>query len=81
MNRRDQILRKVRKSKSNNDWKPYKTLRNKCDRKIKKAKSNHLKKRLMITSVNQRNFGHKLKAFFLENENQWQTYHLIKVLV
>ena len=35
----------------------------------------------MITSINQRNFGHKLKVFFLENHNQWQTYQLINVLV
>ena len=43
MNRRDQTLRKARKSKSNEDWKSYKTLRNKCNKKIKKAKSNHHK--------------------------------------
>ena len=39
------------------------------------------KKRSMITSINQRNFGHKLKTFFLENHNQWQTFQLINVLV
>ena len=26
----------------------------------------------MITSINQINFGHKLKTIFLENQNQWQ---------
>ena len=26
----------------------------------------------MITSINQINFGHKLKTIFLENHNQWQ---------
>ena len=43
MNRRNQTLRKARKSKSNDNWKSYKTLRNKCNKKIKKAKSNHHK--------------------------------------
>ena len=43
MNRRNQTLRKVRKSKSIDNWKSYKTLRNKCNKKIKKAKSNHHK--------------------------------------
>ena len=62
-------------------WKSYKTLRNKCNEKIKKTKSNHHKKCPMITSINQINFGRKLKTFFLENHNQWQTYQLINVLV
>ena len=35
----------------------------------------------MITVIHQINFGHKLKKFFLENHNQWQTYQLINVLV
>ena len=35
----------------------------------------------MIASINQRNFGHKLKMFYLENHNQWQTYQLINILV
>ena len=46
MNRREVTLRKARKSKSNDDWKSNKTLRNKCNKKIKKAKSNHHKKAL-----------------------------------
>ena len=70
MNRRDQTLRKARKSKPNDDWKSYKTLRNKCNEKVKKTKSNITKMCSMITSINQRHFGHKLKTFFLENHNQ-----------
>ena len=33
----------------------------------------------MITSINQINFDHKLKTFFLKNHNQWQTHQLIKI--
>ena len=39
-----ETLRKARKYKSNEDWKSYKTLRNKCNKKIKQTKSNHHKK-------------------------------------
>ena len=66
MNRCEQTLRKARKSKSNDDWKSCKTLRNKCNKKFKKPKSNHHKNVIiitMITSISQRNFGHKLKCF------------------
>ena len=66
MNRRDQTLRKARKYKSNDDWKSNKTLRNKCGKKIEKAKSKH-HKRMLNDNINKRNFGHKLKTFFLEN--------------
>ena len=38
MNRRNQTLRKARKSKSDYDWKSHKTLRNKCNNNIKKPK-------------------------------------------
>ena len=81
MNRRDQTFRKARSSTSIDDWKSYKTLSNKCNTKIKKAKSNQHKKPSMTILINQRNFSHKLKRFFLENRNQCQTYQLIKVLV
>ena len=44
MNRHDQTLRKARKSKSNDDWKSYKTLRNKCNKKIIKFLIKRLRK-------------------------------------
>ena len=81
MNRRNQTLRNTRKSNSNDYWKSYKILRKKCNKQIKKAELNHPRKRSMLTSVNQRNFGHILKTFFLEHHYQWQTYQLINVLV
>ena len=64
MNRRDQILRKVRKSKSSNDWKPYKTLRNKCDRKIKKVKSDHHKKALNDNINKPKKLWSQIKSVF-----------------
>ena len=38
------------------------------------------KKHSMITWINKRNFGHKLRASSLKNDNQWQMYQLINVL-
>ena len=35
MNRRDQLLRKARRSKSDYDWNEYKRLRNRCNNDIK----------------------------------------------
>ena len=64
MNRRDQTLRKARKSKSNEDWKSYKTLRNKCNKKIKKAKSNHHKKVLNDNINKPKKFWSQIKSVF-----------------
>ena len=82
MNRGDQTLRKARKSKSNNDWKSNKTLRNKCNKNIKKAKSNH-HKRVLNDNINKsKKFWSQIKnAFPGKYHNQWQTYQLIKVPV
>ena len=82
MNRGDQTLRKARKSNSNNDWKSNKTLRNKCNKKIKKAKSNH-HKRVLNDNINKsKKFWSQIKnAFPGKYHNQWQTYQLIKVPV
>ena len=63
MNRRDQTLRKARKSESNDDWKSNKTLRNKCNKKIKKAKSNHPKK-VLNDNIN------KPKKFWAHRKSQ-----------
>ena len=64
MNRRDQTLRKARKSKSNDDWKSYKILRNKCNKKIKKTKSNHHKK-VLNDNINKPNkFWSQIKNVF-----------------
>ena len=64
MNRRDQTLRKASKSKSNDDWKSCKTLRNKCNKKIKKAKSNHHKKVLNDNINKPKKFWSQIKSVF-----------------
>ena len=62
--RREQTLRKARKSKSNDDWKSYKILRNKCNKKIKKTKSNHHKK-VLNDNINKPNkFWSQIKKRF-----------------
>ena len=81
MNRRDQTFRKARKSKPNDDWKPYKTLRNKCNEKIKKAKSNHHKKVLNDNINKPKKFWSKIKNFFPGKSQSMATYQLINVLV
>ena len=63
MNRRDQTLRRARKSKSNSDWKSNKTLRNKCNKKIKKAKSNYHKK-VLNDNINKPKFWSEIKNVF-----------------
>ena len=63
MNRRDQTLRRARKSKSNDDWESYKTLRNKCSKKIKKAKSNYHKK-VLNDNINKPKFWSEIKNVF-----------------
>ena len=80
MNRRDQTLRKARKYKSNDDWKSNKTLRNKCGKKIEKAKSKHHKNVLNDNRNKPKKFWSQ-NAFPGKYHNQWQTYQLINVLV
>ena len=64
MNRRDQTLRKASKYKSNDDWKSCKTLRNKCNKQIKKAKSNHHKKVLNDNINKPKKFWSLIKNVF-----------------
>ena len=63
MSRHDQILRKARKSKSNDDWKSYQTLRNKCNKEIKKAKSNHHIKALNHNTNKPKKLWSQIKNF------------------
>ena len=64
MNRRDQTLRRARKFKSNDDWESYKTLRNKCNKNIKKAKSNYHKKVLNDNINKPKKFWSEIKNVF-----------------
>ena len=80
MNRRDQTLRKARKSKSNDDWKSNKALRNNCNKKVKKAKLSHHKKVLNYIINKPKKFWSQIKNVF-PGKSQWQTYQQINVLV
>ena len=64
MNRHDQAFRKTRKFKSNDNLKSYKTLRNKCNKKIMKAKSNHHKKALNYNINKPEKFWSQIKNVF-----------------
>ncbi|XP_057299399.1 uncharacterized protein LOC130630019 [Hydractinia symbiolongicarpus] len=44
MNTRDQLLRKARKSNKGSDWSAYKTLKNRCNNRIKYARQKYHKK-------------------------------------
>ena len=57
-------MRKARKSKSNDEWKSYKALRNKCNKKIHKAKSNHYKKVLNDIINKPKKFWSQIKNIF-----------------
>ena len=70
MERPGQTSRKARKSKSNDDWKIYRTWRNKCNKKIQKAKSNHLKEALNDNMNKQKKFWSQIKSVFPQ---KWQS--------
>lgn len=65
MNRHNQTLRKAKNSKSDDDWKSYKTLRNKFNEKIGKVKSNHHKGGLNYNIKKPRKFQSQIKNIFL----------------
>ena len=64
MDRPSQTSRKARKSKSNDDWKTYRTLRKKCNKKLKKANSNHLKEARNDNMNKQKKFWSQIKSVF-----------------
>ena len=72
MNRCNKTMKKARISKSN-DWKSCKTLRNKLNNKIKKAKSNHHKEMLNNNINNPKKFWSEIKKVFPGNLNLHQT--------
>ena len=43
MNERDQVLRKARRTRSENTWSTYKRLRNSCNNMMKQARSKYHK--------------------------------------
>ena len=64
MNNRDKQLRKARKSKNESDWANYKRSRNKCNKVIKRAKSNHHQKILNENVSNPSKFWKAISSVF-----------------
>ena len=64
MNERDQVLRKARKTKSDNDWSRYKTLRNQCNNLLKKNRSQYNKNLIEENSLNPKKFWTCVKDVF-----------------
>ena len=64
MDRRDKILRKARKSKSETDWKMYKKLKNFCNNRLRTARKNYHRNMLNKNRLNPRNFWKKIKSIF-----------------
>jgi len=64
MNSRDCQLRKARRTKTENDWSRYKTLRNRCNTLIKKAKSAYHRNVLTENESNPRKFWDAIKAIY-----------------
>ena len=69
MDRRDKVLRKARKPKSDNDWMLYKRLRNFCNNRLKTARKNYHRNMLNEIRLNLRNFWRAIKSnkFFQQN--------------
>ena len=64
MNERDQVLRKARKTKSDNDWSRYKILRNQCNNLLKKNRSYYNKNLIEENSLNPKKFWICVKGIF-----------------
>ena len=64
MNERDQVLRKARKTNSENYWSRYKTLRNQCNNLLKKNRSQYSKNLIEENNMNPKNFWSCVKEFF-----------------
>ena len=68
INKKDQLLRKARRSNSKEDWQLYKTARNRCNNDIRKTKGNYHKSVLNENMNNPRNFWKAIKAVFPGNK-------------
>ena len=64
MNRRDKVLRKARKSRNDEDWSAYKTLRNNCNNLLRNAKANYHKNKIQEGRQNPKQFWKAVKDVF-----------------
>lgn len=82
---RDRLLKKARKTKRTNDWNLYRSLRNKCNNKIKSAKSTFQRNLLHEHAGNPSKFWNCVKKIFpykaktVTNENSRQSTNLATV--
>ena len=68
MNDRDKMLRKVRKTNKEYDWMIYKTLKNRCNNKIKYAKKRYHNELLHENVRNPKKFWKTIKDVFPSKE-------------
>lgn len=64
MNRRDRLHRKAKESKSEDDWKAYKELRNRCNNMQRKAKGAYHKNKINENRLNPKKFWQAVKEIF-----------------
>ena len=64
INEQDQVLRKARKTKSENDWSRHKTFRNQCNNLLKKSRSQYNKNLIEENSLNPKKFWKCVKDVF-----------------
>ena len=64
LNRRDQLLRKARKSNNSDDWNLYKNARNTANNLLKSAKRKYYKSMLRESSSKPNNFWNSIKKVF-----------------
>ena len=69
MTDRNRILKKARKSNCSRDWNLYRSLRNRCNNRIKSAKATYQRKLLSENSDNPAKFWSCLKRYFLIKPN------------
>ncbi|CAB4015644.1 Hypothetical predicted protein [Paramuricea clavata] len=69
MNKRNQLLRRARKSNDESIWREYKKQRNKCNNDVKKAKASYHHRVLNDTRLNPRKFWKAIKSIFPSKPN------------
>ena len=69
MDNRDGLLCKARKSKNIDDWKNYKTMKNRTNNSINRAKQSIIKNYCLKISQSLRSFGSIFKHFFQPNQS------------
>ena len=70
INRKDQLLRKFRKSKDPNDWNLYRIARNHCNWVVKRAKQTYHNNLLNENRHNPRKFWQSIKSVFPSNQSE-----------